>query len=705
MPSRIFSLSFLLISLLSKHGHTQEQPEHITLLPPTQIDHLIHEVSGATAMSHVVELGGYHHDRHKAEYESTYRESKYIVRMAEEYNLSDAHIETFPQEQWAWDAEQAELWLVKPERRLIIRYRDNPAALATGSWNGEVTTEVVYAGTGTDPSHYEGIDVKGKLVLVSGPVSRAHRLAVRTYDAAGVLSFYNGVRRTIDVPDQIAWQDLGSRTGGDSDLPYDATFGFSLSHRMGMELLELIEGGESVELQVLVRTRTFPADLEVPTAAIPGNGSSDQEIALSAYLFEGNPRQAATDKLSGSAAILEAARALNALIGKGKLARPRRTIRLIWEPELSGTHAYLERFPEERRRMIAAINVDRIGARLNRNGTSLQLYRNPSSMASFVDDVTQVFFEYVGDTNREKDNYNNRAITQIYTKPILDPTGSRDPFYYNIESYYGAPNRALFNGPRFKIPAVLFKNWPDASGGRLHDLDPTQLKRGAFLIAATAWYLANLSPKDVPRLATRMAAMGTRRIDDNLIRQLSSLSTAPSDELGNQFKEARIFLSEAYKREERNLSSLQVFTDPNSEPAKQITSISREMAGRESSDQNRLKNHFNRLTKDALLPVKIPPESDDEKIAAKLVPVLAPTTVDIAKSLTTRVRYALGGGIRSTDMTDVLTTEYRNLTNGRRSVLEIRNAASAAFGAIELRKVMRYFYDLEEKGQVFLRRN
>ncbi|SVD42894.1 uncharacterized protein METZ01_LOCUS395748, partial [marine metagenome] len=286
-----------------------------------------------------------------------YRESEYIVRMAEKYELSDVHIETFPLEQWTWDAEKAELWLIKPERRLIVSYRDIPAALATGSWNGEVSTEVVYVGAGTDASHYEGIDVKGKLVLVSGPVSRAHRLAVRTYDAAGVLSYYNGAGRPIDRPDQIAWQSLGGRTDGNTELTYDATFGFSLSHRMGMELLGLLEGGESVELKVLVRTRTFPADMEVPTAAIPGNGSSDQEIVLSAHLFEGIAKQGANDNMSGSAAILEAARALNALIRIGKLARPRRTIRLIWVPEFSGTYAYLERYPEERDRMIAAINI------------------------------------------------------------------------------------------------------------------------------------------------------------------------------------------------------------------------------------------------------------------------------------------------------------------------------------------------------------
>lgn len=42
------------------------------LLPESLIDQLIHEVSGAMAMSHVIKLGGYNHERLKAEYENRY---------------------------------------------------------------------------------------------------------------------------------------------------------------------------------------------------------------------------------------------------------------------------------------------------------------------------------------------------------------------------------------------------------------------------------------------------------------------------------------------------------------------------------------------------------------------------------------------------------------------------------------------------------
>jgi len=117
-----------------------------------------------------------------------------------------------------------------------------------------------------------------------------------------------------------------------------------------------------------------------------------------------------------------------------------------------------------------------------------------------------------------------------------------------------------------------------------------------------------------------------------------------------------------------------------------------------------LKNHFERLTRDAVIPVKIPGESDDEKIAKNLVPVLAPTAVDTSLSVVVRMRTALGSQIRSTSLRGIRATEVRNLTDGQRSVLDIRNAVSAAFGPVSIRSVLQYFYDLEEQGLVFLRR-
>ncbi len=74
-----------------------------------------------------------------------------------------------------------------------------------------------------------------------------------------------------------------------------------------------------------------------------------------------------------------------------------------------------------------------------------------------INEVTQNFFEYVGDTNREK--VQNRAVAYSYRFPILDPQGTRDQFYYSVEKHYGSSDHAVFL--QMGVPAVLFNNWPD----------------------------------------------------------------------------------------------------------------------------------------------------------------------------------------------------------------------------------------------------
>ena len=124
------------------------------------------------------------------------------------------HIERFPLGIKQWDGEMAELWVTEPgPPQLITRYRDMPTTLATGSHSGDVTAELIYAGRGDTADDYKGKDVKGKIVLVSGPVGAAHNLAVRQFGAEGVLSFFNGTGKPIDRPDQMGWSGIGGGRG------------------------------------------------------------------------------------------------------------------------------------------------------------------------------------------------------------------------------------------------------------------------------------------------------------------------------------------------------------------------------------------------------------------------------------------------------------------------------------------------------------
>jgi len=195
-------------------------------------------------------------------------------------------------------------------------------------------------------------------------------------------------------------------------------------------------------------------------ATIPGDGSTNEEFHFTAHLFEGIAKQGANDNCGGPATQLEAGRAWLEMIKDGTLPRPKRTVRFLWVPEISGTRAYLNAHPELGKHVVASISTDMVGANQTINHNSLHLNQTMYSIPSVINDVSRQFFEYVGETNREK--LHNRRIGYGFQNPILDPSGTRDPFRYNIEKFYGASDHQVHLDWDPRIPAVQFGNWPDA---------------------------------------------------------------------------------------------------------------------------------------------------------------------------------------------------------------------------------------------------
>jgi len=688
-----FVCIFLLV--VASFTFSQEQSDPKTLLPDSVLYTLINELSGTQAYNHILELAPYEKDRPKEEYDSLYRESVYIEKMAKLYGFSDVHIEHFPQQNKQWDGELGELWMEHPEKKLIVSYRDITACLAQGSQNTDTTGELIYCGRGDKENDYEGKQVAGKIVLVSGPISTAHNLAVRKYNALGVLSYANPTGKPIDRPDQIAWSGLGRGAEGQK-----TTFGFNLSHRMGMELLELLEKGEKVVLHAKVKVNYYDADMEVPTAVIPGNGISDQEVVLVGHLFEGIAKQGANDDASGCAAILEIGRALIKLINEGKLARPARTIRFLWVPEISGSLAYLTRYPEERSKMIAAISMDMVGEDVRKNRNSLHLYRNPYSMASFLDDVCENFFYYVGETNREK--LHNRSIRYAYMHPIVDPNGSLDPFYYNIEKFYGASDHIVFNNYRMAIPAVLFNNWPDiayhTSEDRAYNSDPTQLKRACFIAAASAYYMASMLPEGTTRLMGIMSGNGSTRIQSDVMQALDIVTRSGKDDIVKNYKEAKNLIHQAYLREAMNLRSIRVFIKNDNRAQENLEQVVGDLLDTEGDDQERLQHFYEIVCKQIGVKPVGPKLTDDEIAASKMFPVRKPPAKDEKNPFA-----ALFGG-QSRKLSGLTASEALAFTDGAHSILDIRNAVSAEVQPIDVKTLVEYFEDLGKAGVVEIKK-
>jgi peptidase M28-like protein len=695
----------------------QEQPDRLTLIKAGTMAAIATEVSGSQIYDDVIEMAGYERDRPREEYGAgTYREAAYLAKKAQEDGFDEVKIERFPQPQPQWDGEMAELWIEQPVRKLVTRYRDVPATLAPGSRTADVTAELIYVGRGDREADYAGKDVKGKIVLASGAAGPVHNMAVRRFGAAGVASFNNPVGKPIDRPDQIAWNNLATAAGRGAAAPAAqaapalTTFGFNLSHRMGMELVDLLDRNPKVIAHAKVAATAYPADMQVVIAAIKGDGSmkspEKEELVFSAHLFEGIAKQGANDDAGGPATQLEAGRAWIKLIKDGVLSRPKRTVRFMWVPEIEGTRAYLARYPDYAGRVLAAVNMDMVGADQTRNRNSLHLNTTPYSLPTFLNDVCEQFLAFVGDTNREK--LHNRRIAYGFQNPILDPRGSRDPFWYHVEKFYGSSDHQVFIDAAPRVPSIQFGNWPDAVYHTSEDTplfqDPTQFKRAAFIALTVGQVLANATSPEALAIGSLTAADAQQRIGEELAASVMSLAQAADPAaLQVTYKEALNVVRWAYKRERAAVLSASTMMVGDKASQQELAAIEAALAAGQPGAERQVQTAYaSRSAGFGLKPVFETKPSAEEQAAARLFPHPKAQTVPAAQAPTappqTPAAPAGGTPAPAPPLVGYAAMEARNFADGTRSVLDVRNAVSAEFQPVALEKVVEYFRSLETAG-------
>jgi len=670
-------------------------PAPKTVLSEKLMNTLINEISGELPFNNIMETGGYNRDRKKEEYEGLYWETEYFLSKAKEYGFTDAHVEHF--EPFAipmmggskqWDAEVGELWLVEPEERLIINQRDIPFALAGGSKTADVTSELVYVGKGTKDSDYEGKEVEGKIIFVDGSPNSGVRLGVGKYGAVGVVGFSNP--REYTHADQIPQARIMAPRNAEAA---DNLFAFQLSFRLGMELKGKLERGQKLVVRAKVKTTEYETDEEVTTAIIPGDGSTDQEVVFVAHIFEGVTKQGAADNKSGGATIMEVGRTLIKLIEEGKIARPKRTMRFLWVPEITGTFQYLQKYPGEAKKMIATINMDMVGEHQTRNMSNLRMHRSLYSHTNFLSDINEDFFYYVGETNREIAA--NRGATK-YTNPIIAPSGSREQFYYGIEKNYSASDHIVFMTPTFKIPAIIYNNWPDlvyhTSEDRPYACDPTQLKRAAFLGAATGYAIANATADDVPRLMAMLKGKSLERIGREVKRAVYMVEMSTGENVAGNYKDAQTVINCTYDTEKQNLNSLKTFAGDDGSAHDFIKAGISSLNSTKESHMKLLKSFYELQCKKLGVPAAKPELTEDEVTAQKMVPEMVPSEgglMSIFMAMMERGKISGDAAI-----------ECLNYVDGKRSLLDIRNLVCTEFTFLPVKDYISHFNRLEKSKNI-----
>jgi aminopeptidase YwaD len=514
------------------------------LLPEKDVAALANELSGETAKRNLEGIARFHRQRGSQGFHAA---AELVAERARAYGLSDVAILQFPADgkifygtqrsRPAWETEKAELWEIRAElvayrskvsnngvtsidemhfikearNRLLASYEAEPIVLAEDSESADVTGELADVGEGTKESDYAGKDVKGKIVLVSAQPGAVQDLAVGKFGAVGIVSYAQNQK--------TAWWDEDEnliRWGHLETFSANKTFAFMVSLKTARGFKERLAKGEKITLRAVVKAGQHPGNYEVVTATIPGADPrlKEEEIAFSCHLDHQRP--GANDNASGCVTILEVARTLQKLINEGKLARPARTIRFIWPPEIEGTLAYLNgpgsvgkqttaEYKKPDQRIKAVVHMDMVGGGPETKAV-FHVTRGPMSLPSFVHDVAWAFAEFV---NEESYKF---AATGEAEYPFVAPEGGKEPLRAEYSAYTMGSDHDVYQDSSFGIPAIYLNDWPDryihTNFDTAANIDPTKLKRAAFIGAASGYFSATFGVERGRELAGRIESQG-----------------------------------------------------------------------------------------------------------------------------------------------------------------------------------------------------
>lgn len=492
------------------------------LLPEKDVAAMAQELSGETAKRNLEGIARNHRQRGSRGFHAA---AELVAERARAYGLSDVSILQFPADgkifygtqrsRPAWDAEFAELWEMRKDGGawapavLMGSYEAMPVSLAEDSESADVTADLVDVGNGTAESDYAGKDskggkdVRGKIVLAAAQPGAVQELAVEKFGAAGIICYAQNQRTAWWGEDEnlIRWGHLES-------FPKTNTFGFMISLKTARALRERLARGEQIRLHAVVRAGEHAANYEVVTATIPGADPKlkQEEIAFSCHLDHQLP--GANDNASGCVTILEVARTLQKLITKGRLARPARTIRFIWPPEIEGTTTLLNARPDLAQHIKAAIHMDMVGGGPVTKAI-FHVTRGPMSLPSFVHDVAEAFGDFA---NQQTEKL---AKTGVAEYPLVAPEGGKEPLRAEFASFSMGSDHDVYQEGSFRIPAIYMNDWPDryihTNFDSAANIDPTKLKRAAFIGATSAYFLAQATQKDEGAIQEQTLISAMRR--------------------------------------------------------------------------------------------------------------------------------------------------------------------------------------------------
>jgi hypothetical protein len=538
------------------------------------------------------------------------------------------------------------------------------------------------------------------MVLVGAQPGAAQDLAAGKFGAIGIVSYAQNQKTAWSGDDQnlIRWGHL------DTFSP-NKTFAFMVSLKTARGMKDwLAQPNHLLRMHAVVKAGQHLGNYEVVTATIPGADAKlqDQEFAFSCHLDHQRP--GANDNTSGCVTILEVARTLNKLINSQTLSRPAHTIRFIFPPEIEGTMALLNGMPTKiispcsgepsdiiekctlhdpvlangarlAKRIKTVIHMDMVGGGPATKAL-LHVTRGPMSLPSFVHDVAWAFAEWV---NEESYKF---AATGEAEYPMTAPEGGKEPLRAEYSAYTMGSDHDVYQDSSFGIPTIYLNDWPDryihTNFDSAANIDPTKLKRAAFIGAASGYFLARSSNDELIPDVWKVVKEGRIMRTAQDLRRANSLNR--NDQLVQESEDCSYELSFDIGVDEETVKSMltshcPIFYSPITplpakESAKKFRAIPQGLRYKRKSEPKGPLKVFG---------------YDYFADHAKAIGIATPELLSHEG--------LWGGG-------EEYAYEVLNFADGKRNVQQIRNAVAAEYGPVPFELVAEYLAALEKIGVV-----
>ncbi len=683
-----------------------------TPLEQDTLARLANEVSGQMAYDNLVRLAGAPWQRDRREFSGTLDETQRVHDLVRSYGIDTVRIDQSAGTRTIEYPRDAEFWVMQPGPRLVARLGADAALVASGSQTSDVTGELVFVPPMSEAQVKQmaaagAPHLEGKVGLMW---AHPRGEAAKALDEAGLLAVvsFGAQDRYLD-PNQVLYS--GGAYAGNTNLK----LGLSVSWRQWTELLEDVQAGRKPIVRCKAAIESVPDKFEAVYTWIPGTEPDAKGVIFTAHLFEGFVKRGANDNMSGVVVQLEILRALNRLIATGQIPRPRRTIHFLWPVEISGTYEWIRQHPGISDRFSVNINMDMVGEWLRENNSWFTMSECPSHLPCFFDGLAKSVMNYVWRTNDIvylPDAPRGRSGGQYFPAPLVEKNGSTDAFRFFIHRGTGGSDHVCFNNPTVAVPGIEWFTWPDqwyhADADKPDKADPTEMKRVAFIGAASALVASDLTDRRLAGLLDAVSEFGYARLAErDLPRALGYLEQATPETLAAQRERALNVTGRAVDRE---AGALQTVGDVFTGSAAARTALANRLAQWElyrAALAGQVEGYFALRARQLGVSVPTPLRSRPAGRAAGKPPADASLVPAIDASVRGR-EFALGSNagygklmqepasLEAMGLSRAHAGAILNWVNGKRTTRQIRDAVSADSGEeVSLEAVVRYLRFLE----------